>query len=120
MDRRNFLRSMLGVAAATALPSEVWPFRKIFLPPAPMITRVDVLDLNYWGQNQIRIADVTRLQMGYYANELAPFLAGTYPALVGPNIPLHSARLERQLDEWFPPEDHRYVDIVSKPPRDLA
>ena len=32
MQRRNFLRAMLGVAAATALPSEVWPFRKIFLP----------------------------------------------------------------------------------------
>ncbi len=32
MNRRNFLHSILGVAAATALPSEVWPFRKIFLP----------------------------------------------------------------------------------------
>lgn len=49
MDRRNFLRSMLGVAAATALPSEVWPFRKIFLPTAIPISRVDVLDLSYWG-----------------------------------------------------------------------
>ena len=37
MDRRNFLRSMLGVAAATALPSEVFPFRKIFLPSAPKV-----------------------------------------------------------------------------------
>lgn len=37
MDRRNFLRTMLGVAAATALPSEVFPFRKIFLPAAPEI-----------------------------------------------------------------------------------
>lgn len=37
MERRNFLRSILGVAAATALPSEVWPFRKIFLPAAPQI-----------------------------------------------------------------------------------
>lgn len=35
MNRRNFLRSMLGVAAATALPSEIWPFRKIFVLPAP-------------------------------------------------------------------------------------
>ena len=35
MNRRNFLRSMLGVAAATALPSEVFPFRKIFLPENP-------------------------------------------------------------------------------------
>jgi len=32
---------MLGVAAATALPSEVWPFRKIFLPPAPQVLIYD-------------------------------------------------------------------------------
>jgi len=32
------MRSILGVAAATALPSEVWPFRKIFLPTQPAIT----------------------------------------------------------------------------------
>jgi hypothetical protein len=37
MERRNFLRAMLGVAAATALPSEVWPFRKIFLPMTPTV-----------------------------------------------------------------------------------
>ena len=37
MDRRAFLGSMLKVAAATALPSELWPFRKIFLPaPRPI------------------------------------------------------------------------------------
>jgi hypothetical protein len=60
MDRRNFLRSMLGVAAATALPSEVWPFKKIFLPLAPRITRVDMLDLSQWG-------------MAYYCPELPPY-----------------------------------------------
>jgi hypothetical protein len=61
MERRSFLRAMLGVAAATALPSEVWPFRKIFLP-APQNefmwphelainwSRVDHLDLSYWGK----------------------------------------------------------------------
>jgi len=37
MERRNFLRSILGVAAATALPSEVWPFRKIFLPAQQIV-----------------------------------------------------------------------------------
>jgi len=42
VDRRNFMRVMLGVAAATALPSEVWPFRKIFLPPAPTIYHGDL------------------------------------------------------------------------------
>ena len=36
MNRRELLRSMMGVAAATALPSEIWPFRKIFLPPLSM------------------------------------------------------------------------------------
>lgn len=35
MDRRNFLRTMLGVAAVAALPSEVFPFKKIFLPTYP-------------------------------------------------------------------------------------
>lgn len=40
MDRRNFLRTMLGVAAVTALPSEVFPFKKIFLPPAPTLIKV--------------------------------------------------------------------------------
>jgi hypothetical protein len=41
---------MLGVAAATALPSEIFPFRKIFLPMVPRITRVDMLDLPQWGK----------------------------------------------------------------------
>jgi hypothetical protein len=37
------MRRMLGVAAATALPSEIWPFRKIFLPPARkiIVTQLD-------------------------------------------------------------------------------
>jgi len=50
MNRRNFLCSMLGVSAAGVvvplLPSQVWPFRKIFLPAQ---SRVDFLDLRYWG-----------------------------------------------------------------------
>jgi hypothetical protein len=37
VNRRNFLHALLGTAAATALPSEVWPFKKIFLPLAPTI-----------------------------------------------------------------------------------
>ena len=41
MDRRNFLRTMLGVAAVTALPSEVFPFKKIFLPPAKKIVTLN-------------------------------------------------------------------------------
>jgi len=31
------MQSILGVAAATALPSEVWPFRKIFLPTFDLV-----------------------------------------------------------------------------------
>lgn len=46
MNRRNFMRTLLGVASATALPSEVWPFRKIFLPPAPSI--VTAIDAEAW------------------------------------------------------------------------
>lgn len=65
MERRNFLRAMLGVAAATALPSEIWPFKKIFLPPTPKISvaadwgfadsfgisyyAVQTNDVNYFG-----------------------------------------------------------------------
>lgn len=32
MERRDFFRLMLG-AAALLPPSQVWPFRKIFIPP---------------------------------------------------------------------------------------
>ena len=32
MDRRLFLRSLVGGSAVALAPSLVWPFRKIFLP----------------------------------------------------------------------------------------
>jgi len=32
MERRNFLRLLMGGASATVAPSLVWPFRKFFLP----------------------------------------------------------------------------------------
>jgi hypothetical protein len=48
MERRNFLRAMLGVAAATALPSEVWPFRKIFLPAQPSVRLAEYKDYSLW------------------------------------------------------------------------
>jgi hypothetical protein len=58
MDRRNFLRSILGVAAATALPSEVWPFRKIFLPLAPQfairetfLTATEAITREYYSKH---------------------------------------------------------------------
>jgi|HubBroStandDraft_2_1064218.scaffolds.fasta_scaffold716769_1 hypothetical protein len=36
---------MLGVAAATALPSEIFPFRKIFLPSTPTIVAPNALNI---------------------------------------------------------------------------
>lgn len=58
MDRRNFLRSMLGVAAVTALPSEIWPFKKIFVPAAIPISRIDILDLRHWGNSKIQAVEL--------------------------------------------------------------
>lgn len=60
MDRRNFLRSMLGVAAATALPSEVWPFKKIFLPLVPRIIVPDALNL----------ATIEAIELSYFAKSI--------------------------------------------------
>lgn len=68
MDRRNFLRSMLGVAAVTALPSEVWPFKKIFLPPTP--SRIDIIDLRFWGKKPLDIAAIETLELEYFSKEL--------------------------------------------------
>lgn len=43
---------MLGVAAVTALPSEVWPFKKIFVPAA---SRVDILDMRVWEGHSVEL-----------------------------------------------------------------
>ena len=46
MDRRNFLRKMIGgVAVAAAV--RTWPFRVYSFPTVP--TRVDMLDMSHWG-----------------------------------------------------------------------
>lgn len=38
LDRREFLRRSLFLAGgATLLPSQVWPYKKIFIPPEPKI-----------------------------------------------------------------------------------
>ena len=68
MDRRNFLRSMLGVAVATALPSEVWPFKKIFLPPAP--SRIDILDMSLWGKKPLDIAAIEALELEHFSKAI--------------------------------------------------
>lgn len=62
---------MLGVAAATALPSAVWPFRKIFLPtvntylPMDYVTRLDLMN-----GKQLTLADVAAVQLEQFAKEI--------------------------------------------------
>jgi hypothetical protein len=48
VNRRLFLGTLFGAAAAQALPSQVWPFRKIFLPPrfAEVLPENAFTDLN--------------------------------------------------------------------------
>ena len=75
MERRNFLRTMLGVAGATALPSEMWPFRKIFLPAGPKIipgTYAALSRATYPGRLPVplRCADVTALQLETFVREI--------------------------------------------------
>lgn len=78
MNRRNFLRSIMGIAAATALPSEVWPFRKIFLPPTP-----EVGTYNWFGTSIVRpslmIKDVEALEMEFYRKEIPNLLRIGFP-----------------------------------------
>lgn len=66
MNRRGFFKLALGAGSAAVVnqvaPSLVWPFRKIFLPPAPQPYqlygmlyhqspgRVDFLNLESWGK----------------------------------------------------------------------
>ncbi len=86
MDRRNFLRSMLGVAAATALPSEVWPFRKIFLPTSPVIVWPPALPSPLF----IHVD-------GMY---LAQLLTGAYPSLyLGRLFPSLNQEIEEKLND---------------------
>ena len=106
MNRRNFLRSMMGVSAAgivaPLLPSQVWPFRKIFLPAQ---SRVDFMDLRYWGKSaMLPIQDLPMPPDFFvaYIDEMmgpvADFLTGTIPTLYGPR---HSALLERKLENFL-------------------
>lgn len=74
MDRRNFLRNILGVAAATALPSEVWPFKKIFLPPkSPLWAGTSII------RPSLTIAEVTAVQLEAYANVIPDFVYASSP-----------------------------------------
>jgi hypothetical protein len=64
MERRSFLRTLLGVAAATALPSEVWPFKKIFLPMAPRIVTPLVVS------PALVVSDVEAIELEYFARQI--------------------------------------------------
>ena len=56
MERRCFLRLIAGAGLASALPpSMVFPFRKIFLPPAAVPVRLDFAKLLAPGLHQIFI-----------------------------------------------------------------
>lgn len=95
MNRRNFLRSMLGVAAATALPSEIWPFRKIFVPanPKPIdLTGLPVYvvaDPGTWlglsrspypGRLSVPLSQqITELELEHYGKQLSALLMRTSP-----------------------------------------
>jgi len=63
------MSSLLGVAAATALPSEVWPFRKIFLPAAPQLLMPPSLNLEAYRYIYAML------------NEIPEYLTGAFPAL---------------------------------------
>lgn len=45
MNRRLFLGTLLGTAVATALPSEIFPFRKIFLPAKKVYSAPTLIEL---------------------------------------------------------------------------
>lgn len=73
MNRRRFLSLMTGAGTAAALPpSMVWPFRKIFLPPAPRIVPLQevidearhIIDRDVSlvvGHNQFQVGDMVYL-----------------------------------------------------------
>ena len=68
MNRRGFLAAILGTAAATALPSEVWPFRKIFLPAAQTII-IPGVELN-----PLSIAAVEAIELEVFAKGIPDLL----------------------------------------------
>jgi hypothetical protein len=139
MDRRNFLRSMLGVAAATALPSEVWPFKKIFLPTAPLIVRTPFDEINaiclemfakeipdmYFkstslyslikkrGPVEVGSIDLTGIPVsGYMGPEMGPFFGlsrSPYPGRLGKGL-LHSPATPENIVRFA-----NELEDISKP-----
>lgn len=78
MNRRNFLRLSLGVATVTALPSEVWPFRKIFLPffrPA-IIADPTFAGLEYTELAPLSEAAVEAIELECFAKQIPQLVYG--------------------------------------------
>jgi len=91
MERRSFLRAMLGVAAATALPSEVWPFRKIFLPPK-----------RYWAGTLVEIPFFPNLDgltyLHYTTGHFYPELYGDFNSRTAASVFAHQRETERKVN----------------------
>lgn len=96
---------MLGVAAATALPSEVFPFRKIFLPAAPRI-------VDCWGFEGLArspypgpLADIEAIQLEVFAKEIPDLIfknTSFYEMLKNPRrVPVSSRPFHIPLPEKF-------------------
>lgn len=71
MNRRGFIGALLGTAAATALPSEIWPFRKIFLPSALPLDYVDSIAGIRYFTTQPRAYNSFNLPRSEYPGRLA-------------------------------------------------
>jgi hypothetical protein len=94
MNRRGFLNAILKTAAATALPSEVWPFRKIFLPPVlprifiPTLETIfglkafeEGIDPESWSPIDIEKLDaISRIQLEVFRDEI-PMLCESHTRL---------------------------------------
>lgn len=73
MNRRNFLRAILGTAAATALPSEVWPFRKIFVPHAIQLWGPEAITVH--GPLDIDLAYIEAIELESFAKEIPELIS---------------------------------------------
>jgi len=78
MNRRNFLRLSFGVATVTALPSEVWPFRKIFLPFFRPATIADptFAGLEYTELAPLSEAAVLAIEMECFKQHISELVCG--------------------------------------------
>lgn len=99
MNRRNFLRGMMGAAAVTSaavvLPSEVWPFRKIFAPLIPKWNWIREMGMD-WGdpggqlvyylhpeqaKAMTTLADIQACELEYFAKSIPDLLYRPDPAV---------------------------------------